>query len=131
MHKHSYAAGALGILLALNGSAALAQSMPEPARAMPVAPPSSLAPQAPGNDPWQHVVPEQGVVVSGNGTPYGAPSVQPAPVYAAPIYMPPVYVQPGWGWPGPYVYPPIGVSIGLGYSRGWHGGGWHGHRGWR
>jgi len=132
MKKHSFATGALALLVALSGSAALAQSAQESARAMPVAPPSNLAAQAPGHDPWQNVVPEQGVVVSGTGAAYAAPyPVQAAPVYAPPVYAAPVYVQPAWGWPGPYLYPPVGLSIGLGYSRGWHGGGWRGHRGWR
>ena len=66
--------------------------------------------------------PEPGVVV-GAGDPdgYGAPP----PV----VYAPPAYMQPGYGWPQAYMYPPIGISLGLGYSRGHRGGGWH--RGWR
>jgi hypothetical protein len=71
------------------------------------------------------VQPEPGVVVSG-----GAP---PAPVYAqaAPAYYPaPVYVAPAYGYAAPYIYPPVGLSLNLGYSRGW-GGGWHGHGRWR
>ena len=81
----------------------------------------------PGGSPWDNVVPEPGVVVS------NAPA---APVYAqpAPVYAPPVYVQPGYAYPyaQPYVYPPVGISLNLGYSRGWGGyrGGW-GHRHWR
>ena len=56
--------------------------------------------------------------------------VQPAPVYVQPA---PVYVAPGYGWGGygygGYAYPPVGVSLNFGYSRGW-GGGYY-RRGWR
>jgi hypothetical protein len=100
-----------------------------------VATPSPVAPQppvasAPVDAPrpdWNNVTPEPGVVVSGGGAPVYA---QPAPVYAqpAPVYYPaPVYVAPAY-YPAPYVYPPVGISLNLGYSRGWRGG-WHGH--WR
>jgi len=69
--------------------------------------------------PWDSVVPEPGVVVSN----------APAPVYVqpAPVYAPPVYVQPAYTYPyaQPYVYPPVGISLNLGYSRGW-GGGYYG-----
>lgn len=78
-----------------------------------------------GRPAWDNVTPEPGVVVSG-----GAP----APGYApAPIYGPaPVYVQPGYAYPQPLYYPPVGLSLNLGYSRGWGGGGWgHGHGRWR
>jgi hypothetical protein len=58
---------------------------------------------------------------------------QGAPVYAqpAPVYAPPVYVQPAYTYPyaQPYVYPPVGISLNLGYSRGW-GGGYYGLRGY-
>ncbi len=73
-----------------------------------------------GGAPWDNVVPEQGVVLGAGGPP---------PVgYGAPVYAPaPVYVQPAWGYAAPYyVGPPIGLSLNLGYSRGWGG-----HRGWR
>jgi hypothetical protein len=82
------------------------------------------APQGGGGSPWDNVIPEQGQVVSsGPGPAYGAPVyMQPAPVYEAA----PVYVDPGYAWaPGyPYAYSPIGISLGLNYSRGWGGGGW-------
>lgn len=79
----------------------------------PVAPqpPLAVSPEPMDAPPQAYpVTPEPGVVVSGNGVPYGAA----APVYAAPAYA----------YPAPYVYPPIGLSFNLGYSRGWH-------RGWR
>ncbi|MDB5829228.1 MAG: hypothetical protein JWQ73_3448 [Variovorax sp.] len=82
----------------------------------------------PGN--WQNVAPEPGVVVSGNGP---APVYQtgyPPPVYVQPGYAAPVYVQPGYAYPQPYYASPIGLSLNLGYSRGWGGGGWH-RGGWR
>ena len=70
---------------------------------------------------WSNVVPEPGLVVSGGGAPVPAPFyAQPAPVYAPA----PVYVQPGAPvyYPAPaYAYPPIGISLGFGYSRGWGG----------
>jgi len=79
-----------------------------------------------GQPDWNNVTPEPGVVISGGGAPaYG----QPAPIYAqpAPLYYPaPGYVGPYY--PAPYVYPPVGISLNLGYSHGW-GGGRHGH--WR
>jgi hypothetical protein len=83
--------------------------------------------QQSGGSPWENVVPEPGVVVGAGG---------PAPVYAqpAPVYAPaPVYVDPGYAYGYPYAaaYPPVGISLNLGYSRGW-GGGYYGrgYRGW-
>lgn len=99
----------------------------------PVAPQAQLsnggAPNA-GN-PWDHVVPERGTVVS-SAQPAPAPTYYAAPVYApAPLYAPaPVYVAPaygyGYGYAPAYAYPPVGVSLNLGYSRGWGG-----HGRWR
>ncbi|MDP9900074.1 hypothetical protein [Variovorax ginsengisoli] len=104
---------------------------------LPVAPQGDVAPerydarQDPRDDraAWQNVVPEPGVVVSPGAAP--AVTYAPAPVY---YYAPPpapVYVQPAYAYPAPYAYapaffPPIGLSLNLGYSRGWGG-----HRGWR
>lgn len=54
------------------------------------------------------------------------------PVYSQPVYSQPVYVQqapvvyPAY-YSRPY-YPPIGLSLNFGYSRGGHG---HRHRHWR
>lgn len=110
------------------------------AQSMPVAPQPQFAqrPLDPADRPeWNDVTPEPGVVISGRGPApmYG----QPVPVYTqpAPLYYPaPVYVQPGYAYPQPYIYPPVGISLGIGYSRGWgggHHGSWHGHghRRWR
>lgn len=72
--------------------------------------------------PWDNVVPEPGVVVSGNDQ----AQVYAQPQYVQPVYAAPVYVQPGYAYP--YYASPVGISLNLGYSRGW-GGGWH--RGWR
>jgi Spx/MgsR family transcriptional regulator len=84
-------------------------------------------PQA-GGSPWDNVVPEPGVVVGAGGPP---PVYQPAPVYAAPVYVQPAYTYP---YAQPYVYPPVGISLNLGYSRGWGGGyygrGYGGYRGY-
>ncbi|MDQ7956105.1 MAG: hypothetical protein REJ24_06170 [Rhodocyclaceae bacterium] len=87
----------------------------------PVAPQPAIAsnpePAAQPAAPYA-VTPEPGVVVSGNGVPYGAP----APVYPA-AYPAPVYVAPAYAYPAaPYVYPPVGLSLNFGYSRGWHHG---------
>lgn len=53
------------------------------------------------------------------------------PVYAQPVYAQPVYVQPAViAYPGYYprpYYPPVGVSLNFGYSRGYG----HHHRHWR
>lgn len=89
--------------------------------------------QGPSGSAWDNVVPEPGVVISN----------APAPVYVqpAPVYAPPVYVQPAYTYPyaQPYVYPPVGISLNLGYSRGWGGGyygrgyggyGYRGYGGW-
>lgn len=95
--------------------------------------------------PWDRVVPEPGMVVSTSPAPapaayYAPPVYAVPPVYAAPpVYVPrPVYVQPGYGYGGyggygygygsPF-YSPVGISLNLGYSRGWGGG--HRHGGWR
>jgi uncharacterized protein YcfJ len=62
-----------------------------------------------------------------------AQSAQPVyaqPVYAQPVYAQPVYVQPAVvAYPGYYpraYYPPVGVSLNFGYSRGGYG-----YRHWR
>ena len=81
-----------------------------------------------GRAPWEGVVPEPGMVVSSARpappTYYAAPAY-PAPVYVAPA---PVYVAPayGYGYAPAYAYPPVGLSLNLGYSRGWGG-----HGRWR
>jgi hypothetical protein len=94
-------------------------------------PDPSSAPAADSRAPWEDVVPEPGVVVSAGGAPapayYDAPPAYGVPAYPAPVYAAPMYVQPAYGYPAPYFYPPIGLSLNLGYSRGWHG---HGGR-WR
>ncbi|QGW83583.1 hypothetical protein [Variovorax paradoxus] len=86
--------------------------------------PQYAQPSQQGGSPWDNVVPEPGVVLSNAPAPT---YVQPAPVYAAPVYVQPAYV-----YPQPYIYPPVGLSLNFGYSRGWGGyrGGW-GHRHWR
>ncbi len=106
----------------------------------PVPPPDALAPQPLTNStrsansasqaPWQNVVPEPGIVVSANSAP--APVYAAPPAYVQPMYPAPVYVQPAYAYPQPFFYPPVGISLGIGYSRGWGGGGWgyRGH-GWR
>jgi len=58
------------------------------------------------------------------------------PVYSQPVYGQPVYVQPAviapvLTYPGYYsrpYYPPVGMSLDFGYSRGGYG---YGHRHWR
>jgi hypothetical protein len=81
------------------------------------------APQAPQS--WDHVVPEQGMVVSGTGAPAVGPVyAPPAPVYMAPApYAPYYYPAPAYYAPA-YAWPPIGISLGFGYYHGW-GGRWH------
>ncbi|MBT2323894.1 hypothetical protein J7E62_16215 [Variovorax paradoxus] len=104
------------------------------AQSSPVAPQPQLAERPPeaGRPDWNNVTPEPGVVISGGGAPVYTQPVpvytQPAPIYYAPA---PVYVGPAY-YPQPYIYPPVGISLNLGYSRGW-GGGWrgHGHGRWR
>jgi uncharacterized protein YcfJ len=62
---------------------------------------------------------------------YGQP-VYNQPVYSQPVYTQPVYVQqapvvyPGYGYYSRPYYPPIGLSLNFGYSRGGHS-----HRHWR
>ena len=79
---------------------------------------------------WENVTPEPGVVVSGNPGPQVYQTAYPAPIYVQPGYAAPVYVQPGYGYPQPYYASPIGLSLNLGYSRGWGGGGGGGGGGW-
>lgn len=93
---------------------------------MPVAPQNALEQTQDTRGNWQNVVPEPGVVVSSGPAP--SPNVyytQPAPVYVQPAYT---YAAPYPSYPyyAPAFYPPIGLSLNLGYSRGWGG-----HRGWR
>ncbi len=64
-----------------------------------------------------------------------APLVQPQAYYQGEVVQQPVYVQPAAYpvyYPRPYYAPyvaPIGLSLNFGYSRGFGGGGHHGH--WR
>jgi len=92
--------------------------------------------QEQGGSSWQNVVPEAGLVVSGTG----AAAPYPQTTYAAPAYAygTPTYVAPyAYGYapsyyPAPFYAAPIGLSLNLGYSRGWGGGGWGGRHGrWR
>ena len=67
------------------------------------------------------------------GQPVYTQPVYSQPVYSQPVYSQPVYVQqaPVGAYSGYYsrpYYPPIGLSLNFGYSRGGHG---HGHRHWR
>lgn len=76
--------------------------------------------------PWQDVIPEPGLVVSG-------PQSAPQATYPVPAYIdgPSVYAAPYGYAPSFYATPfyaaPIGLSLNFGYSRGW--GGRHGR--WR
>ncbi|MGJ7543138.1 hypothetical protein [Variovorax sp. LT1R16] len=96
--------------------------------ALPTSPQSPVEYASPARtrSPWESVVPERGVVVSGGGAPPAPVYYAPPVVYSAPVYAPaPVYVQPAYGYGygyAPYAYPPIGLSLNLGYSRGWGGG---------
>ena len=64
---------------------------------------------------------------------YEQPAVYPAyyaqPYYAQPSYAQPSYAQPYYAQPAYYApyFPPIGLSLNFGYSRGFGGG----HRRWR
>lgn len=64
-------------------------------------------------------------------TAYGQP-VYSQPVYSQqPVYVQPQVIAPVLTYPGYYsrpYYPPVGVSLNFGYSRGGYG---HGHRHWR
>jgi hypothetical protein len=93
---------------------------------LPASPMDAASPQADDRrQAWNQVVPEPGVVVSA-GARAAPPVYYPAPAYAAPVYVQPGY---GYGYAAPYFYPPVGVSLNLGYSRGWGGG--HYRHGWR
>jgi len=75
--------------------------------------------EAPPPQSWSNVVPERGVVVSGGGAVAPGPVYAPAPVYVQPAPAPVYYPAPAY-YPAPtYAYPPIGISLGFGYSRGW------------
>lgn len=75
--------------------------------------------ESPAPQNWSNVVPERGVVVSGGGAVTAAPVYAPAPVYVQPAPAPVYYPAPAY-YPAPtYAYPPIGISLGFGYSRGW------------
>ena len=60
------------------------------------------------------------------------PIIVQQPVYVQPVAAPIYYVQPSYYRPSYYApyYPPIGLSLNLGYSRGFGGYGGH-HRHWR
>jgi hypothetical protein len=79
---------------------------------------------------------QQAQVQPGFAQPQQAQPVYGQPVYSQPVYTQPVYVQPapvvypGYGYYSRPYYPPIGLSLNFGYSRGGHGHR-HGHRHWR
>ena len=75
--------------------------------------------------PWQNVIPEPGVVVSGTRTAPQATYVAPTYVDTTPVYATPYGYAPSF-YPTPF-YAPIGLSLNFGYSRGWGGG----YRRWR
>jgi len=79
--------------------------------------------------------PAQASVQPGFAQPVQAQPVYGQPVYSQPVYTQPVYSQPVYVQPAPVVYPgyysrpyypPVGVSLNFGYSRGGYG-----HRHWR
>ena len=88
--------------------------------------PSPQASVQPGFAQPQQAQPVYGQPVYGQPV-YSQP-VQ--PVYSQPVYAQPVYVQPApVVYPGYYsrpYYPPVGLSLNFGYSRGGYG-----HRHWR
>ena len=63
------------------------------------------------------------------------PAIVQQPVYVQPVAAPIYYAQPSYYGPSYYApyYPPIGLSLNLGYSRGFGGHGGYGghHRHWR
>ena len=75
--------------------------------------------------PWQNVIPEPGVVVSGVRTAPQATYVVPTYVDTTPVYTAPYGYAPSF-YPSPF-YAPIGLSLNFGYSRGWG----RGYRRWR
>jgi len=83
-----------------------------------------VTPMAAGNT---EPVYSSGSVTASEGIPImRSVEVAPAPVvYAAPAVYPAPVVYPSYGY-GPY-YPPVGVSLNFGYSRGYG----YGHRHWR
>jgi uncharacterized protein YcfJ len=87
------------------------------------------APQANAQPQPGYVQPQQGYVHPQQGYVQPQAVYSQQPVYAQPIYAQPVYVQPApvVAYPGYYqrpYYPPVGISLNLGYSRGYG----HGHR---
>lgn len=76
--------------------------------------------------PWQNVIPEPGVVVSGVRTAPQAIYAAPTYTYATPVYATPYGYAPSF-YSSPFYAPPIGLSLNFGYSRGWGGG----YRRWR
>lgn len=103
-----------------------------PMGVMTSAAPQPEAPRRQGDAAWQNVVPEAGVVDSGEGAmavaaPYAQPTYYaPAYAYGAPVYAAPYGYGYGYAptyYPSPFYGAPIGLSLNLGYSRGWGGGG--------
>lgn len=132
------------------GVSTFAVAPPNAPPATPLTPGTSVA-TAQEAPLWAQVQAESGVVVSGNGQAYGAPTYSDGNGYPygaiatqapALVYAPPVFA-PGYGYPYSYApasawaRPPVALSFNLGYSRGWRHS--HGHpgrygyarRGWR
>ena len=111
------------------GAAAMAPSGPGPSQSVIVAPPvdqgsAQSAPESGSPNSGQAVAT---IIGSPGQTGYAGAAYPVAvyPGYYAPAYYAPAYYAPYYR--SPYFYPPIGLSLSFGYSRGWGGG--HGH--WR
>jgi len=90
-----------------------------PVGAMPAQPQAAVQPG------FAQPYPQTGYAQPG----YAQPIYSQQPIYfQQPVYVPPAVIAPVLTYPGYYsrpYYPPVGVSLNFGYSRGGHG---HGHR---
>ncbi|MDR2852665.1 MAG: hypothetical protein LBV61_06400 [Burkholderiaceae bacterium] len=130
---------ALGLAATLGALISMPVYAQEPFDTTVTSYPADSGPPVADPTPWTTVAPEQGVVVSADGTPVAAPPAGAigVPAYpSAPVYVtsPSPYSYCSYGY-SPYCYPyayavPIGLAIGVGYyggwARGWRGGGFHG-----
>ena len=92
-------------------------------------------PQAAVQPGFAQPYPQTGYAQPGYAQPVYSQPVYSQNIYSQPVYVQPAIITPVLTYPGYYsrpYYPPVGMSLNFGYSRGGYGyGNGYGHRHWR
>ena len=106
---------------------------PGPYVRLQATPVGALPPQAAVQPGFAQPYPQTGYAQPGYAQPVYSQPVYSQPIYSQPVYGQPAMIAPVLTYPGYYsrpYYPPVGMSLNFGYSRGGYGYG-YGHRHWR